>query len=884
MTSRTLRSAAPETLGPRLLPFLLLLFVGSGVCALIYEVVWFQLLELVIGSSAISLGVLLATFMGGMCIGSLALPRVAERMRVRHPLQLYAMLELGIGVIGVLELFAIPLVGKLYSPSVGHGAAALMLRGVVAGLCLLPPTVLMGATLPAIARWVESSPRGISWLGFFYGGNIAGAVIGSVLAGFYLLRVHDQAYATYFAAALNVAVAVVAWTIAARTPFAAATATTTSSSTATATISATVTASAVTAGAVDSASRRATITEAPRVGAREVYIAIGISGACALAAEVVWTRLLSLTFGASVYTFSMILAVFLTGLGIGSGVASWLARIVVSPRRALAWCQLLLTVAIAWAAVVIFLALPNWPINPSLAPSAWFALQLDLTRAALAVLPAAVLWGASFPFALAAIARPGDDTAKLVGGVYAANTVGSILGAIICSLVLIPALGTRDAQRVLIAAAASAAVLLMLAPRRAAGDRTAGDRTAGERGAGDRTAGDRGAGEPAASDRGEHTAAGATPGAGRVGLVLAPILAALLIATLPELPGILVAHGRYAVTWIGKTDILYVGEGMNSSVAVTRVHSSGATQFHVSGKVEASSLPQDMRLQKMLAHLPALVHPAPQSVLVVGFGAGVTAGSFLPYPTVTRLVVCEIEPLIPQVVSTWFTKENNDVVNDPRTQIYFDDARSFVLTSDEKFDVITSDPINPWVKGAASLYTREYFEAVKAHLKPGGVVTQWVPLYESTLDAVRSELATFFEVFPEGTVWANNVDGRGYDIVLLGQAGVTRIDITAMAKRFADAGYMKVGGSLTESGFDSPLDLFSTYAGSGRDLKEWLKGADINTDRSLRLQYLAGVGLNKYTEADIFDAIAQHKRFPETLFVANEQWMTSLRQAIGGSR
>ena len=812
----------------RILPFLLLLFVGSGVCALIYEVVWFQLLELVIGSSAISLGVLLATFMGGMCIGSLALPRLASR--TRHPLQLYAMLELSIGVIGVLELFAIPLVGKLYSPSVGHGAGALMLRGVVAGLCLLPPTVLMGATLPAIARWVESSPRGISWLGFFYGGNIAGAVIGSVLAGFYLLREHDQAYATYFAAALNVVVAIVAWTIASRTP------------------SRTPTSSASSAN--DSTSARGVTATGARAGAREVYIAIGISGACALAAEVVWTRLLSLTFGASVYTFSMILAVFLTGLGIGSAVASWLARIVESPRRALAWCQLLLTLAIAWAAVVIYLALPNWPINPSLAPSAWFALQLDLARCALVVLPAALLWGASFPFALAAIATPGEDTAKLVGQVYAANTVGSIIGAVICSLVLVPSLGTQNAQRVLIAAAASAAVLLLLAPSRAQGD--------------------------AATDT--------APSSGRGGLILAPILALLLIATLPKLPGVLVAHGRYAVTWIGKTDMLYIGEGMNSSVAVTRVHSSGATQFHVSGKVEASSLPQDMRLQKMLAHLPALVHPNPQSVLVVGFGAGVTAGSFLPYPSVKRLVICEIEPLIPQVVSTWFTKENNNVAKDPRTQIYFDDARSFVLTSDETFDVITSDPINPWVKGAASLYTREYFQAVKEHLKPGGVVTQWVPLYESTLDAVRSELATFFEVFPDGTIWANNIDGRGYDIVLLGQVGSTKIDITAMAARFANAGYTNVGASLTESGFESPIDLFSTYAGSGSDLKEWLKGADINTDRNLRLQYLAGVGLNKYTEADIFDAIAQHKHFPEALFVANEQWMTSLRRSIGGTR
>ena len=813
MASTMIRSDEFEQASRRVLPFLLLLFVGSGMCALIYEVVWFQLLELVIGSSAISLGVLLATFMGGMCIGSLTLSRFVSR--ARHPLQVYAILELSIGVIGVLELFTIPLIGRLYSPTVGHGAAALMLRAVVAGLCLLPPTILMGATLPAIARWVESSPRGISWLGFFYGGNIAGAVLGSLLAGFYLLREYDQVVATVVAASLNIVVAAIAWGISLWTP----------------------------AGpSFEPDSRTATVPldtpRAKREGARAVYVAIGVSGACALAAEVIWTRLLSLTFGASVYTFSMILAVFLTGLGLGSAAAACLARIINSPRRALAWCQALLTVAIAWAAAVIFLALPNWPINPSLAPSAWFALQLDLARGALAMLPAAILWGASFPFALAAIATPGEDTSRLVGRVYAANTVGSIIGATVCSLLLIPLLGTRDAQRVLIALAAVASMMVLLAPSMKA----------------------------------------------RAALVVTPLVAALLIATVPALPGNLVAHGRYAVTWIGKTEVLYVGEGMNSSVAVTNVLSSGATQFHVSGKVEASSLPQDMRLQKMLAHLPALVHPNPQSVLVVGFGAGVTAGSFLPYPSLKRLVICEIEPLIPTVVSTWFVKENNNVAKDPRTQIYFDDARSFVLTSDEQFDVITSDPINPWVKGAASLYTREYFQAVKQHLKPGGVVTQWVPLYESTVDAVRSELATFFEVFPDGTIWANTLDGRGYDIVLLGQVGPTRIDIVAMEQRFQDAGYRNVGVSLVESGFGTPVELFSTYAGSGADLKSWLVGAEINTDRNLRLQYLAGVGLNQYTAADILEQIVQHKKFPEQLFVASEAWKTSLSQGMGVPR
>ena len=770
--------------------------------------VWFQLLELVVGSTAISIGVLLATYMGGMCIGSIALPRFAPR--AMHPLRLYATLELGIGIVGALELLVIPLVGTLYSPAVGHGFLAILLRGVLAAVCLLPPTILMGATLPAIARWVEGSPRGIAWLGFFYGGNIGGAVFGSIAAGFYLLVVHDQVFATLVAAFNNIIVAAIALVVASATPW------------------------------VPPQTTTRTEDDPAPPDARLVYIAIGISGACALGAEVVWTRLLSLTFGASAYTFSMILAVFLAGLGLGSSTAAWLSRVMASPRRAFAWAQFLLTLAIAWGAAVIYLALPNWPINPSLSPSAWFTLQLDLMRCLLAIFPAACLWGASFPFALAALSDARSDTSRVVSRVYAANTVGAIIGAVACSLILIPMLGTRDAQRALIIGSAIAAMVMFLA-----------------------------------RDRERSTAV--------IPLGLTAIVTLMLVTFVPALPGNLIAYGRFAVTWLGRIDVLYVGEGMNSSVAITRLKSNGATQFHVSGKVEASSLPQDMRLQRMLAHLPALVHPDPKSVLVVGFGAGVTAGSFIPYPSVSRIVICEIEPLVPEKIAPWFTKENNDVRHNPKTEIVYDDARSFVLTTDEKFDIITSDPINPWVKGAASLYTREYFESVKKHLKPGGVVTQWVPLYESTIDAVRSELATFLQVFPNGTIWANNLNGDGYDIVLLGQVGPTRIDLASLQKRFADPSYAAVGSSLTEVGFGSPLALFGTYTGQGRDVADWLRGSAINTDRNLRLQYLAGVGINQYTEADIFRQIAQFRTFPNDMFIADSAWKAQLRQEMGTS-
>ena len=185
------------------MPLLLVLFVGSGCAALIYEIVWFQLLELVIGSSAVSLAVLLGTFMGGMCLGSLAFARVVPASL--HPLRVYAAMEFGIGLIAILVLYFLPSAGDLYSSIGGHGFTGIFFRALLCVAFLLPPTVLMGATLPCAARWIERTPYGVSWLGILYTGNLAGAVFGCLLAGFYLLRLYDMATATFVAPKLGFA-------------------------------------------------------------------------------------------------------------------------------------------------------------------------------------------------------------------------------------------------------------------------------------------------------------------------------------------------------------------------------------------------------------------------------------------------------------------------------------------------------------------------------------------------------------------------------------------------------------------------------------------------------------------------------------------------------
>jgi len=812
------KSASPVE--HRFLPLLVLLFIGSGCAALIYEIVWLQLLSLIVGSSAVSLGVLLGTFMGGMCIGSLFLAKYISRRQ--HPLRVYAMLEGAIAIFGLLELWGLPYAGGLYFAIAVHGMSGVFMRGVFCAICLLPPTILMGATLPAIARWVETTPEGVSWLGFFYGGNIAGAVFGCLLAGFYLLRVFDMAVATYVAVAIDVAVAVASLALARVTQH--------------------EPEEAAAAAVADPGEKRRLIPP----GTWPVYVTIGLSGATALAAEAVWTRLLSLLLGATTYTFSLILASFLVGLGIGSSAAAMLAKQLRNPRTALGVCQLLLTAGIAWAAYTMTRQLPYWPVTPGLSSNPTYQFQIDLVRCLWAVLPAACLWGASFPLALAAVGQGEEDPGKLVGTVYAANTIGGIIGALFGSLLVIAWLGTQQAQRIIIALAAISALVTFLP--------MVGTMAAEAGGAARRT----------------------------VWALAAVIVAMALIPTVPPVPPLLVGYGRWFVNRLeNENDFIYVGEGMNSYVAVSRL-SNGVLNYHNAGKVQASSEPQDMRLQRMLGHLTTLIPAHPRRVLVIGCGAGVTAGAVSISPAVEHETIAEIEPLVPKVVSKYFGAHNYNVVTNPKVDVQIDDARHYILTTREKFDAVTSDPLDPWVKGAATLYTREFFDVVKDHLNPGGVVTLFVQLYENNAEAVKSEIATFFQAFPNGVVFGNTNNGAGYDLVLVGQMGTMKIDVDDIEKRLQQPEYAVVAQSLREIGFNSATELFSTFAGNEPMLRPWLADAQINRDRNLRLQFLAGESLNMYDQAGIYSQMLQYRRFPDGLFTGTPEEMGQIRAAMGG--
>ena len=780
-----------------------LLFLGSGCAALIYELVWFHALRLVIGSSSISVAALLVGFMGGMGLGSVALPRLVPVSW--HPLRVYAGLELLLGAVGLLLLAVLPAAQTVYVAAVGYGSGGVLLRAAVCVACLLPPTMLMGATLPAAARWTGATREGVSRTGLLYAANTIGAVAGVMLASFYLLRLFDTVVATFVAVGLNVAVSLAALLLAARHP-------------------------------------QRDVPGPPPGPALSppavVLWVVGLSGFASLGAEVVWTRQLSLLFGATVYNFSLILAVFLAGLGAGGLGGAWLVKRVERADFALGWCQLGLLAAVPFGAYMVGYQLPDWEVGATFLPEVYASRPLrflyDIGRCGLAIGGAAVFWGASFPLALAAANRGESDPGRLVGRIAVVNTIGALAGTVTFSLAVIPVLGTERAHQVLILLAAAAALLVWGAGRRRPGDRPA--------------------------------IGGGLMRPAMVGAAVAGFTAVSLWAV-PATPNGLIAFGRDIGGWDSIERYHFVEEGVNASVAVTDSE-AGYRQLHVSGKVVASTMDLDMRIQRMLGHVPALLHGAPRSVLIVGMGAGVTAGSFVQYPEVERIVICEIEPAVIDA-SDRFAIENHGVLSDPRTEVIYDDARHFLATTDEQFDVITSDPIHPWVRGAASLYSLEYHELVKARLKPGGVVAQWVPLYETDEASVKSQIGTFVRSFPHATLWNSDFLDAGYDLVLVGQVGPSRLDGDAIAARLRE--FPRLRESLDEVGLGSTVELLRTYAGQGPDLEPWLRHAEINRDRSLHLQYLAGLALDLQEAYDIYAAIASYRQYPRALFDVSPQ-------------
>jgi spermidine synthase len=459
-------------------------------------------------------------------------------------------------------------------------------------------------------------------------------------------------------------------------------------------------------------------------------------------------------------------------------------------------------------------------------------------RASLVILPSAVLWGMSFPLALAAATDAGADTGRSSAHVYAANTVGAIAGALAVSFWLIPVFGSGWATRALEVVAGISAFVLLLAVAQAA-------------------------------ERAERPKL--APSFQPAWALALGVLGAAFVPTLSQ---VFLAHGRY-VWWLDERDrYLYVSEGAASTVAV-HVDREGYKHFHVSGRVEASNNPSDLRTERLIGHLSGLPHPRPESVLVVGMGGGISAGTLSIYPEIKRIVICEIEPRVAGATRQ-FAAENFHVLDNPKVEVVFDDARHFLATTREKFDVITSDPIHPWVRGNSLLFSREYYQIVREHLKPGGLATQWVPLYETSELAIKIQMQTFIEAFPNGTVWNTAITGKGYDVVLVGGESPLRLDVASIQRRIDDN--PRILSSLADAKINGAVDLLATYGANGHDMKSWLAGTPVNRDFSVKLEYISGMALNANAADAIYAGMVRGRTYPA--FIASGSVDAELRRRL----
>jgi spermidine synthase len=787
VTSERGAAGAPRTAGSgldrRSRRFVLLCFCLSGAVGLAYQAIWFRELQGLFGVTQQALAVVVAAFMGGLAAGSWVFGPVADRHA--RPLRLYGALEMGIGVGALLVTPLLWLVERIYvalHPALaasGPGLAAV--RAVLALVALLGPTVLMGGTLPALAVLLRRDAGGDAAavrrdLGRLYGLNTAGAVVGTALVGFLLLERVGLRTTTLLAAAANLGIGVACWrwrSVPSRAPAAA-------------------------QPAADAAAGDATLR-------RFIFVAFAVSGALALAVEVAWTRALTQVIGSSTYAFSLILCAFLLGIALGS-----LALQHVRGRAAAGvWGFGVAQIGIAAGAALVlplFVRLPDLQLRAFVRVrdlDAVLVLQFGLCL--LVVFLPAFAMGATFPLAAGAVAGGRRDVGGAVGRLYAGNTVGGIVGALAAGFVLLPHLGT---QRTLLWALAGnvvlAAAAFVLVARRARLPRL-GTLAVGLVGvAAVARAITTPPWDPYALDAGIAVGGPATA------------------QDDPELRTRDVARG---------SDILFYREGRNANISVRK----DETQLYLktNGKTDGTSR-GDMPTQLMLGLLPALVHPAPRTALVIGLGTGASARAAARPPELERLDVVEIEPAVVEAAQRWFGEVNTGLFTDPRVHVVVDDARAFLRTGRERYAFVVSEPSNPWIAGVANLFTVDHYRRTAARMADDGVMAQWLQIYAMKPELVQMVLASMQAVFPHLQVWSFRY---GDLIVLASRAPLPAFDVARTDARLDAWG---VRGQVREVlACETAAGLLGFFTLAEEDVTAFAAGAALNTDDRPRLEFAA---------------------------------------------
>lgn len=753
-------------------------FFVSGAAGLLYEVVWSKELSHVLGNSLHAMATVVAAFLCGLALGAWKLgPRVS---RARTNVRTYAGLELGIAALGVLSVPALrnldPLFGAL-GHALGYGAAFATARFAVVFALLLPPTALMGATLPVLVDAFERERLGPG-LAALYAVNTAGAVAGSLAGGFVLLPGVGLLATTWAAALLNLAAAGLAMAFARVAPPGAA--------------------AAPERVLSDAANARAAGSGAA------VALCLAVSGFAALTFQFAWVRLFGLVLGSSVYSFSGVLGVYLAGLALGAALAAPLLH---RGGGTLAFAVLQVGLAVVAAgALWMFPWLPEWYYAiAQRAGDRWTWLVLAQLALPVAVLFApCVLLGAIFP--LGASLLPAGSGARAAGRAYAANTAGTIAGSLVAGFVLVPRLGVPGTHLVALALSlATGGFALALAFRRGPVPRRA---------------------------------AVAAPVAALAAVALAALAPrwdpALMSAGVfrptesERVRMVAKAYGdrRDAVRFVASLEKpLFYREGVNGSVFVSTDSTGKPLYLRLGGKVDAST--SDMLTQVLIGILPAALADSGARSLVIGHGSGVTLASALAAGA-GQTDLAELEPAVLEA-SRLFHAGRADPLDDPRVRVLREDGRTVLARGGERYGLIISEPSNPWLAGVNNLFTREFYTLARSRLAPGGVFCQWVQLYEISPETLGSILAAYLATFPEGYAFLGS---NGLDLMMIA---------TPMSRRLSSARLASpaVRGELARAGVPSPEAIPAYYLAPLDSLRSLAVGAPANTDDRPYVEYRA---------------------------------------------
>jgi spermidine synthase len=791
--------------------FVSVLFLLSGATALVYQVAWTRNLSLIFGASHQAIAIVLSAFMAGLGLGGYWLGRRAERLR--RPLRVYGLLEYGVALAALALPLLLSLVQRAYVDVAirieGVTWSLNALRLILAFALLLVPTFFMGGTLPVLTRAVvrglgDFGPK-LAWL---YGINTAGAVVGAALAGFVLLPWLGLLRTQFVAIVANVTIATLAVVADARVRRARAPAT-----------------AADSPMAAPSATRWATLPRAVdrrSVGRdgwalRLAFWGTFVSGLCALALEVMWTRGIAMAIGTTTYSFTIMLCAFLVGITLGSAIHGLMPL-----RRLHETAHLgLVLLGIGISSAIVSQQIPRLP-QLAVELNARFYGGSEGVRAAstllvsfIVMLVPATFMGIAFPLAGRARARLRTSFGGSVGDIVGLNTLGGILGPLLAGFLLIPFLGLQRSMLLVCALDLGYGVLLLSA---------------------------------FAASRSTRPLLLTS-----LALPLAVVAAVALPAALPRwdlhtlgafqnnvtlgytnAAGVIDVRGQLA-----SVQVLYYDEGRGATVSVAE--SNGFRAVLINGKSVATDYQTDLQHEYLLGHLPVLLHGDPRSVLVIGLGAGLTLGGVTAHPGIEQITLVEIEPAVVGAARV-FEDLNGAALDDPRVHVVVQDGRNHLLTTRERYDVITADPIHPWAYGAASLYTREYYELIRRRLTEEGVMCQWMPIYELSEENLRSIVATFCDAFEYATLWQT-----AFDAVLIGSKVPIGVDLEALERRLRTP---EVAMQLGRIGLADPLSFLAEFTMDDATLRAYAAGGILNRDDNLYLEFSSPLSIGDPTGGD----------------------------------